>query len=207
MKYLTNNTKCPFTYREIVVKPGESFILNDDGSFVKDISDNGETLANAVAELKEELKAATDKLSKLTDEQISEVKSLIDKNDKDTKEAIDKTKEEMSNKDVYSTSEVKTNKVWTDGRPIYRKVVNFGKLPTTNSTVQMSINIPNLRQFTQAYGFANGSDVYRVIPYVSTGSSGAVMLNISNKSITLFSQADLSKLSAQIVLEYTKTTD
>ena len=32
-------------------------------------------------------------------------------------------------KDVYSTDEVKTNKVWIDGKPIYRKVVDCGALP------------------------------------------------------------------------------
>ena len=48
--------------------------------------------------------------------------------------------------DIYSTSEVKTNKVWTDGKPIYRKV---RAITFTDSSKQVALNIDNY-----SYGYS-----------------------------------------------------
>lgn len=49
-------------------------------------------------------------------------------------------------KDIYSTDEVKTNKVWIDGKPIYRKVLtglSFGNTLTTWTNVGATAILPN----------------------------------------------------------------
>lgn len=46
-------------------------------------------------------------------------------------------------KDVYSTSEVKTNKVWIDGKPIYRKTIYVSSLPNATAT-NVNHNISNV---------------------------------------------------------------
>lgn len=42
--------------------------------------------------------------------------------------------------DVYSTNEVKTNKVWIDGKPIYRKAIEIN-VGTTEVTYSIANNI------------------------------------------------------------------
>lgn len=71
-------------------------------------------------------------------------------------------------KDVYSTGEVKTNKVWIDGKPIYRKVIQdttpatgnntFGT-NNNNKTIQMGTtcdNIIDIRGYVKYTNDVNG---------------------------------------------------
>ena len=114
---------------------------------------------------------------------------------------------------IYSTAE-KIVGCWTDGRPIYQKVINFGTLP--NATVK-SVNhgISSLGNIVDASGvFWNSSKVTGTIPYNSvnqTGTSGtnstiAMYLDTTNVSIVTF--IDLSSYTnCYITLKYTKTTD
>lgn len=60
-------------------------------------------------------------INKTTASDMNEIKQVVNENDD--------TVQEIINGEVYSTSEVKTNKVWIDGKPIYRKVLS-GTLPT-----------------------------------------------------------------------------
>ena len=51
----------------------------------------------------------------------------------------------------YSTTETVTNAKWIDGKPIYRKVVNFGTLP--NATVKaVAHGIVGLTRTINLYG-------------------------------------------------------
>ena len=44
---------------------------------------------------------------------------------------------ELKNAEVYSTSEVKTNKVWKDGKSIYRRIVEVNTTTTVNSAANL----------------------------------------------------------------------
>ena len=116
--------------------------------------------------------------------------------------------EEIDNPDSYSTSEVKTNKVFM-GKPIYRKVVDLGFLGT-----QTQISYGN--QFDTITSFGgyiyqdNGantslieytSSLWRVITYTIT--SQHTMNVVINRSDT----SAWSDWKLKIVIEYTKTTD
>lgn len=59
--------------------------------------------------------------------------------------------------DTYSTEEVKTNKVWIDGKPIYRKVVYTSNV---SQTTTLNPNISNLGTFTEVTGKAKRRNSY-----------------------------------------------
>ena len=56
--------------------------------------------------------------------------------------------------DVYSTNETKTNKVWIDGKPIYRKVSEIGDL-AANIEHSINVNISNLDTMVDMRGFSS----------------------------------------------------
>lgn len=100
-------------------------------------------------------------------------------------------------KDVYSTNETLTNKVWIDGKPIYRKVIAIGSI---------SANV----QKTGATGIVN-CEYANLISTTGIASNGANN-NISNAFIydngTNYSVIDNDAFTnVNMIIEYTKTTD
>lgn len=117
--------------------------------------------------------------------------------------------EETTDPESYSTDEVKTNKTWIDGKPIYRKVVDLGFLGT-----QTQISYGNQIDIMTSFGGYlyqdNGenmslieytSSLWRAITYKIT--SHHTMNVLINRSDT-FAWSDWK---LKIVIEYTKTTD
>lgn len=112
--------------------------------------------------------------------------------------------------DVYSTKEVKTNKVWIDGKPIYRTVLS-GMIFDENK----DHNIKNIDNITFIYGTMwsgetqkQGSNVFP-INTVRVGHPNRALGVYMNKSYFAFDKGSLigSDYSYRIVAEYTKTTD
>lgn len=77
--------------------------------------------------------------NKVKAEDMNEIKSVVNTNYGEVgdittltttnKSSVVSAVNELKDAEVYSTSEVKTNKVWIDNKPIYRKVLS-GTLPT-----------------------------------------------------------------------------
>ena len=120
------------------------------------------------------------------------------------------TKNYINNSISYSTDEVKTGGKWIDGKPIYRKVVDFGALP--NATIkEVSFDNINVDTFVKIEGVAmsaNGTAV--TIPYAdvfNNTQSISTFANSTSVSINVGSvnRSDYNK--CYITLEYTKTTD
>lgn len=94
--------------------------------------------------------------NKVTSDDMNEIKTVVNTNygevgDITTLTTTDKTNvvsavNELKSGEVYSTSETLTNKVWTDGKPIYRKVV-------TGTTTTRDAN------FTVAHGISNYDNI------------------------------------------------
>ena len=109
----------------------------------------------------------------------------------------------------YSTSEVNTGKKWIDGKPIYRKVVDFGALPNiAEKTVAHNLtNVDNFMLITAIAYDTSGN--YLPIPYADTyqiGYSIRLMANKTNVIIqTGYDRSTYTK--TYVTLEYTKTTD
>lgn len=110
--------------------------------------------------------------------------------------------------DIYSTSEVKTNKVWIDNKPIYRRIltvstnVEVGTTETdiSNKLVETTADIMSWRidnvVFLQKTG--NFSEGLGIVLNVSTGVITAVSLKSSSYWLAS---------GFHIMIEYTKTTD
>lgn len=121
--------------------------------------------------------------------------------------------------DIYSTSEVKTNKVWTDGKPIYRKV---RAITFTDSSKQVALNIDNYSTMVSIRGFFKPPVLQTLfttsLPYIYTDSETGEIEYINVRGITLDRtenvnyirfDTNLDTLQGKIfyiIIEYTKTT-
>ena len=109
-------------------------------------------------------------------------------------------------KDVYSTNEIKTNKVWIDGKPIYRKVLDCGTVASAKNILHNIQNIsyvtdilciakdPNGNFFVN--GSAYGRETYNLCRAVVTPTQ--VILN------SIVSTSTPAMYNVMVVVEYTK---
>ena len=112
--------------------------------------------------------------------------------------------------DVYSYDEVKTNKVWIDGKPIFRKVVDFGNLPNVATSKYVDHNISNLDMVTELYAIGKRNDNFIFpIPYINRQTIGnGIQLDLTaSNQIEISVGTDRSNIYAYVVIEYTKTID
>lgn len=110
--------------------------------------------------------------------------------------------------DEYSTYEIKTNKVWIDGKPIYRKVINFGTLPN-NNVKKVSHGILNIDTFVSINGITFTSEkTATALPYAHSDSTNEVSLFIESTNVAIRTFGNKTNyIKTYVTLEYTKTTD
>lgn len=116
---------------------------------------------------------------------------------------------EVNADEVYSTSEVKTKKLWTNNKPIYRKVVVLTSPSSTGTwtdythnianidefiSCSANINLPNLGHQYFADFYQDNSYYFNFIPKLTMFSARVGYSQYTNKPMT-------------IIVEYTKTTD
>ena len=105
----------------------------------------------------------------------------------------------------YSTDEVKTGGKWIDGKPIYRKVVNFGALVAGSKTVAHGIS--NIGDVIYVSGVARSADNTSLpLPYASTVPI-IVYVNTNNVVIEISNNNYAGYTRSEVTIEYTKTTD
>lgn len=108
-------------------------------------------------------------------------------------------------KDIYSTDEVKTNKVWIDGKPIYRKCFNRGSDTTT-----FNHNISNVDLIwidtTHSIRKHDSGNVFNIIGG-SNDASIRLAVYVNSTQVVINKVDNTSPTYIYIVLEYTKTTD
>ena len=111
--------------------------------------------------------------------------------------------------DIYSTSEVKTNKIWIDNKPIYRKVIQFTQ-GLNGGVNAIAHNVPNVASIVNVSMLLKyNTTIYMNSAFESTTSyislSGAtpdtIYIGIGS------SWANSFKQGFTIIMEYTKTTD
>lgn len=114
---------------------------------------------------------------------------------------------DMIENDVYSTEEVKTNKIWINGKPVYRICY---KTNAITKNVEASISVP-----------ANIEDVVLLDGFGITNTNYYIGLNFNNvefdqyKSFAYYvkeanvirTKAKFDRVYTLIIFEYTKTTD
>lgn len=108
--------------------------------------------------------------------------------------------------DIYSTNETYTNKVWIDGKPIYRKVLDIGTLPDT-AAKSVAHGISSLGTVVKLYGMVTNNIGYLPLPFVSTGTTHCIMCAATETTVEITTGVDRTQFSGWIAIEYTKTTD
>ena len=108
--------------------------------------------------------------------------------------------------EVYSTNETVIG-TWIDGKPIYRKVIDFGALP--NGTIKsVAHNITNLDIITKLYGVANNDSNKTCLPLPSGNSpsvANSIYLYILGKDVNVDCGVNASSYNrSYIIIEYTK---
>ena len=111
---------------------------------------------------------------------------------------------ELDGRDNYSTSEAIIGK-WIDGRPIYRKVIDFGALPN-NTHKEVAHNIADLDLVIKLYGCAKAPNAFAVLPYVTVEDGNyQIALEITATDVVVWTDYDRSAYSGHVVVEYLKT--
>ena len=92
--------------------------------------------------------------------------------------------------DTFSTTETKTNKVWIDGKPIYRRCFSYNSISglpavVTNSPSRLLFEIANIDTPICAFAYtgpynapSNGNMRYRCVPFSWQNNSWHMNLNI-----------------------------
>lgn len=115
------------------------------------------------------------------------------------------------NKDVYSTTEIKTNKIWIDGKPIYKtvyqKTVNANITDSSTDLYSLlaydSIWINYGDSFSQ-YG-SNTKTSSSLNYYISSSDTNYSYIN--GNGVLVIQNKSSNKRDYYITLEYTKTTN
>lgn len=105
------------------------------------------------------------------------------------------TGEDIQEQDIYSTSEVKTNKVWMDGKPIYRKIVEKKLTFIGNSWNNTDVDVSDIDTLCNCVLLSN-----------KFACTGFYTKKVSNQ-LQLYCVSDANWSAHAIILEYTKTTD
>lgn len=119
----------------------------------------------------------------------------------------------LSELTAYSTNEVLTSERWTNGKPIYKKTIDFGALPN-NTTKNVAHGITNADVMwldrgssmvyvtgtpTTAYGLEFGTNTDIDVHAWST--------DINNTSVRMHTYTNRTTFSAYMTVKYTKSTD
>lgn len=117
---------------------------------------------------------------------------------------------DIENLQTYSTSEVNTGKIWIDGKPIYRKVLEFTNVST--GVTQKNHGISNFDKLINYSGYYyNSTWGYNPIPAVTSDNISGYGIGIGDfKSTTFYFNIGSLRSSTneiKLIVEYTKTTD
>lgn len=84
------------------------------------------------------------------------------------------------------------------GKPVYKKLVNFGKLPN-NTYKDVAHGISNLQWAISVSGESNGDNLI--------GNAYIDYVNVGTSNIRIKTNTDRSGVGASVLIKYTKTTD
>lgn len=112
----------------------------------------------------------------------------------------------INNANAYSTSEVKTDMTWIDGKPIYRKVYEVQSL-ANSGRVSIPLGITYDKVLTVNGYFTNGTNILACNFPSQTDLTYTIKTFIESSYIHIDTGSDRSSYYGYVWLEYTKTTD
>ena len=105
----------------------------------------------------------------------------------------------------YSTSEVKTNATWIDGKPIYKKTVFFPSVASGDRDSAHGISNVSLVIKHEAFFISSGT--YIPVPSLVNTNGGNYFSIWSINSINVHTFSSIPFQDFYVTLWYTKTTD
>lgn len=155
--------------------------------------------------------------NKVTSDDMNEIKSVVNTNYGEVgdittltttnKSSVVNAINELKSGEEYSTTEVKTNKVWIDNKPIYRKAF---EVVLNNQSMNVSHNINNFGIILideSMSEYRNGNKFIPLNYFYSTTDYSRVIVADNQIQIRNKLTGTISDWTAYITLEYTKTTD
>lgn len=116
-------------------------------------------------------------------------------------------KDSQGSEIAYSTDEVKTNDVWIDGKPIYRKTVTSN----VDKPTSIPLDLPNVKSIIKINATCRYGEGYQFLPIVSNQLNLQTVFyyDASAKAVKFAWGSGLSATVSDIIItfEYTKTTD
>jgi hypothetical protein len=114
--------------------------------------------------------------------------------------------------EIYSTNEVKTNKKWIDGKPIYRKGIFLNALPNNDNTTSYNHNISDVDiiYFDKCFAIWNygqSNQFTNPLPLFNYTGNNIYLFDADRTGFKIKIAMDRTAIKGFITLEYTKTTD
>lgn len=160
--------------------------------------ENGiEAIDNDVSTINNNISTINNNIGDLTDLETSDTSSIVN------------SINELKSAEVYSTNEVKTNSIWIDGKPIYRKVIQMSNVAAgTTGTYNISnLNISNV-WIDFGKSFYKSGALSLPLNRTHTGSTNSQSeARVSPTTISLICGSGISAENPVITINYTKTTD
>lgn len=105
----------------------------------------------------------------------------------------------------YSMTEQNTERLWIDGKPIYRKVVNLGSLPNATPG-SVAHGIANLSTVVSLSGFATNGTNFLPLPLARYNNfASQIGLYVDKTNVVVEPGIDRTDYTGYVVIEYTKT--
>lgn len=117
--------------------------------------------------------------------------------------------EKIETDNVYSFNEVKTNEIWHNGKPIYKKTIDISPLPNAQQK-EVNHGIQDLDELVQMFGSAYNPTVGNrlPLPYNSSPPQNGVGIYLTETIVKIQTGVNVSPYTkAYVTLKYTKTTD
>lgn len=147
--------------------------------------------------------------NKVQDTDMNEIKSVVNNNATETNTNTNDIAN-ILNAEIYSTNEIKTNKVWIDGKPIYRKVIDLGTLGNKKS-INVEGDYDVITDF-DGYIYQSSGAKSSLVEFASTSLYRAISYSkLSNNNLSIIinrsNTSSWSDWQLKIIIEYTKPTN
>lgn len=117
--------------------------------------------------------------------------------------------EQVDNPNDYSTTETRIG-TWIDGKPLYRKVIDFGALPNA-SEKSVEHNISDLDNVIKYSAISKNTQYGSQFPIPLTSTAGLtsnIYIYFTLTNIVIGTGSDRTSFTqTYVILEYTKVTD
>lgn len=115
---------------------------------------------------------------------------------------------ELKDKDAYSSSEIKTNKIWIDNKPIYRKVLTLN-ITQSSQAVTENVSSLNIETMTFIMGISQSDPTSTNYTWDGTLDKFRAYYNPINKNIYAQTGSNYPTVpcTVYVIIEYTKTSN